>query len=86
MNLKYRSCRTSIPRKRRGKHKQTNNGIRWYGHVLKTDDNSVLRVALNLEVNGKRKRGRVKKSWKKQVEKETERIGLKKEDTLYRDN
>ena len=24
MNLNYHSCRTSIPRKRRGKHKQTN--------------------------------------------------------------
>ena len=46
--------------------------------------NSVLRVALDLEVSGKRKRGRSKKTWKKQVEKETEKIGLKKEDTLNR--
>ena len=36
----------------------TANGVRWYGHVLRRDDDSVLRVALNLEVNGKRKRGR----------------------------
>ena len=35
----------------------TANGARWYGHVLKSDDDSVLRVALNLEVTGKRKRG-----------------------------
>ena len=27
----------------------------WYGHVLRRDDDSVLRVALNLEVSGKRK-------------------------------
>ena len=47
--------------------------------------NSVLRVALNLEVTGKRKRGRPKKTWKKQVEEETEKIGLKKEDALRRD-
>ena len=26
----------------------TVNGIRWYGHVLRRDDDSVLRVALNL--------------------------------------
>ena len=32
----------------------TANGVRWYGHVLR-DDDSVLRVALNLEVSGKRK-------------------------------
>ena len=35
----------------------TANGIRWYRHVLRRDDNSVLRVALNLEVSGNRKRG-----------------------------
>ena len=45
---------------------------------------AVLRVAWDLEVSGKRKRGRPKKTWKKQVE-ETEKIGLKKKDTLRRD-
>ena len=63
----------------------TANGVRWYGHVLRRDDDSVLRVALNLEVSGKRKRGRTKKTWRKQVEEETEKIGLKKEDVLRRD-
>ena len=63
----------------------TANGVRWYGHVLRRDDDSVLRVALNLEVSGKRKRGQTKKTWKKQVEEETEKIGLKEEDALRRD-
>ena len=35
----------------------TANRVRWYGHVLRRDDNSALRVALGLEVSGKRKRG-----------------------------
>ena len=35
----------------------TANGVRWYGHVLRRDEDSVLSVALNLEVTGKRKRG-----------------------------
>ena len=39
------------------------------------DGNCVLRVALDLEVSGKRKRGRPKQ----QVEEETEKIGLKKD-------
>ena len=56
----------------------TANGVRWYEHVLRRDDDSVLRAALNLEVSGKRKRGRPKK----QVEEKTKMIGLKKEDTL----
>ena len=56
----------------------TANGVRWYGHVLRRDCDSVLGVALNLEVSGKKKRGRPK-TRKNQVEEETEKIGLKKE-------
>ena len=64
---------------------ETANGVRCYGHMLRRDDDSVLRVALNLEVSGKRKQARPKKTWKKQVKEETEKIGLKKEDALRRD-
>ena len=45
--------------------------------MLRRDDNSVLRVALNLEVSGKRRRGQQKKTWKKPMEEETEKIGFK---------
>ena len=62
----------------------TASGIKWYGHVLRRDNDIVLMVALDLEVNGRRKRGRPK-AWKKQVEEETKKIGLKKEDALRRD-
>ena len=61
------------------------NGVRCYRHMLRRDDDSVLRVALNLEVSGRRKQARPKKTWKKQVKEETEKIGLKKEDALRRD-
>ena len=53
------------------------NGVRWYGHVLRRDDGHVLRKALEFEVKGKRKRGRPKKTWEMQVEKESE-SGLEK--------
>ena len=33
------------------------NSVRWYGHVVRRDDDSVLRVALDFEVSGKRNRG-----------------------------
>ena len=49
--------------------------------MLNRNDDSVLRVAPDLEVSGKKKRRRLKKSWKKHVE-ETEKIGLKKGDAL----
>ena len=55
------------------------NGVRWYGHVLRRDDGHVLRKVLEFEVKGKRKRGRLKKTWKMQVEKESKSFGLEKE-------
>ena len=51
----------------------TANEVRWHGHVLRSNDVSVLRVALDLYVSEKRKRGRPKKTWKKQVK---EKISL----------
>ena len=42
----------------------TANGVRWYVHLLKRDGESVLRVALDLGMSGKRKRKR-QKTWKK---------------------
>ena len=47
--------------------------------MLRKNDNSILRIALNLEVSGKKKRGQPKQTWKKQEEEETEKIGIKKE-------
>ena len=35
----------------------TANRVRWYGHLLTKDEDSVLRVALDFEVSGKRKQG-----------------------------
>ena len=38
-----------------------------------------LRKALEIEVKGKRKRGRPRKKWRSQVEKESKSVGLKKD-------
>ena len=59
-------------------------GVRWYGHVLRRDDGHVLRKALEFEVKGKRKRGRPRKIWRSQVEKESKSVGFKKEDAKNR--
>ena len=34
------------------------NGVRWYRHVIRRDDDNILMKAMMLEVNGKRKQGR----------------------------
>ena len=52
----------------------TATGVRWYEHVLRKDDSSVLRVVLYLELSCKKKRGRPKMTLKKQVEEETKKL------------
>ena len=44
--------------------------IRWYGHVLRKEDENVIVKALKFEVSGSRGRGRPKQMWKKLVENE----------------
>uniref|UniRef100_A0A183GXA0 FHA domain-containing protein n=1 Tax=Heligmosomoides polygyrus TaxID=6339 RepID=A0A183GXA0_HELPZ len=37
--------------------------LRWYGHVLRANDDTVCKIGLNLEDPGKRPRGRPKQRW-----------------------
>ena len=60
------------------------NAVRWYGHVLRREDSDVLKKALNFSVNGKRKRGRPKMTWRRRVEEEIHSIGLEKKDAINR--
>ena len=60
------------------------NGVRWYGHVLRRDGDHALRKALEFNVNEPRKRGRPKKTWKRQVEEEIRKVGLRREDAPNR--
>ena len=38
------------------------NSVCWYGHVLRREDVCVLRRALEFEVEGQRKKGRLKRT------------------------
>ena len=53
------------------------NGVRWYGHAIRREDDNILKKAMIMEVNGQRKRGRPKMTWKKQVEESVKKVGLK---------
>ena len=50
--------------------------------MLRRHDGHILRKALEFEVRGKRKRGRPKKTWKTQVEKENMSVRLEKKDAM----
>ena len=59
-------------------------GVRWYGHVLRRDNDDVLRRAVDFEVAGRRKRGLPNMTWKRQVEEHINQIGLKRKDAIDR--
>ena len=60
------------------------NGVRWYGHVVRRDEESILKKAMMLQVNRQRKRGRPKQTWKRQVEESLKKIGLRVEEATDR--
>ena len=53
-----------------------------YGHVLRREDGHILRRALDFKVEGQKKKWRLKRTWKNQVEEESVKVGLRREDAL----
>jgi len=56
--------------------------LRWYGHVLRKDDNDWVKKCMVYEVAGARPRGRPKKTWREIVEKDHRAHKLNREDTM----
>ena len=52
--------------------------------MLRREDGHVLRRSSYFEVEGQRKKWRMKRTWKKQVEEESVKVGLSKEDAPCR--
>ena len=60
------------------------NGVRWYGHVIRREDDNIPKKAMMMEVNRQRKQGRPKVTWKRQVEESVKKVGLKVEEAADR--
>jgi len=58
------------------------NRLRWYGHVLRKDDDDGAKKCMQYEVEGSRPRGRPKRTWK-EVREECQARKLNKEDAMY---
>jgi len=59
------------------------NRLRWYGHILRKEDNDWMKKCMEYEVEGARPRGRPKKTWREIVEKSQVR-GMNREDAMDR--
>ena len=60
------------------------SSVCWYGHVLRKEDGHVFRKTSDFDFEGQRKKGRPKRTWKLQVEEESVKVGLRREDVLCR--
>ena len=60
------------------------NRLRWYGHVLRKDDDYWVKKCMEYEVEGSRPRGRPKKTWKEVVREDCHARKLNKEDAMDR--
>jgi len=54
------------------------NRLRWYGHVLRKDDDDWLKKCMEYEVEGSRPSGRPKRTWKEVVREDCQACKLKK--------
>ena len=50
--------------------------LRWFGHVKSRDENSILRIAMELKVEGRRSVGRLKKTWSKVLQKDMRKLNF----------
>ena len=56
------------------------SNLRWFGHVVRREDSNPIQEAYFLEVPGKRRKGRPRKTWIEDVKEEMRRRGLTEAD------
>ena len=50
--------------------------LKWFGHVQRREEGEALSVIRNLQVEGRRPRGRPKKSWQRTLEEDMTLMGI----------
>jgi len=56
----------------------------WYGHVLRKEDDDWLKKGMEYEVEGSRRRGRPKTTWREVVQEDCQACKLNREDAMDR--
>jgi len=60
------------------------NRLRWYGHVLRKEDDDCVKKCMEYEVEGPRPRGRPKRTWREVVRGDCQVRKMNKEDAIDR--
>jgi len=58
------------------------NRLRWYGHMLRKEDNDWVKKFMEYEVDGARSRGKPNKTWAEVVHKDYQTCELNREDAM----
>ena len=58
--------------------------LRWYGHLMRRENDHVGRNTMEMEVQGRRRRGRPRKRWRDCVRDDMQLKGINEEDTQDR--
>ena len=77
--IRYEYIRSTVKVERLGM-KMREGRLRWYGHVVRRDQEYVGRKMMEMELPGKRKRGRPKRKFLDVVKKDMEEVGAKETD------
>ncbi|XGW02685.1 hypothetical protein V3C99_014597 [Haemonchus contortus] len=59
--------------------------LRWYGHTLRAKSGSVRKISLNLDVSGKRSRGRPKQRWLDTLHEDLEGVNIHPDQAFNRE-
>ena len=58
--------------------------LKWYGHVRRMKEEHIVRRMLDVEIPGKRRRGRPNLQWKDACKRDMTEVGLKEDNTTNR--
>ncbi|XP_069999409.1 uncharacterized protein [Penaeus vannamei] len=58
--------------------------INWYGHVIRSEADYIGNRVMEMHVDGRRRRGRPKLSWRDRLKEDLEDKGLRREDAMDR--
>ena len=64
--------------------KITEKRLKWYGHVRRMKEEHIVRRMLDVDIPGKRRRGRPNLRWKDACKRDMTKVGLKEDNTTDR--